>query len=232
MPLFLKHRNDQLTEKMDQPDCDQSLLFNTYRQFKTINRLISGWQRIYKKQIKPTFSDTSKNYSILDIGCGGGDIIELLNRLTKKDGLNVRFTGIEPDERAIHFLSNGKSASNVFFKKATSAELAERNELFDIVISNHLLHHLSRLEIKRLCRDAEKLTKQKVIFSDIERSDFGYAAFKLAATPLFRNSFIVEDGLTSIKRSFRKEELKQVLPGNWFVKRQFPFRLLAIHNVS
>lgn len=232
MPLFLKERKEHLTEKMDQPDCDSDLLFNTYRQFTTINRLISGWQRIYKNHIRPVFQDHSKTYSLLDIGCGGGDIIKLIDRLAKKDGIELQITGIEPDERAIQFLSDQTWPSNISFIKASSNDLVEEDRSFDIVISNHLVHHLKQHELKMICKHAEKLSSKKVIFNDIERSDIGYASFKAAATPLFRNSFIVEDGLTSIKRSFRKDELQQALPNGWEVQRQFPFRLLAIYDAS
>lgn len=232
MPLFLKKRKEHLAEKMDQPDCDNELLFNTYRQFTIINRLISGWQRIYKNHIRSVLQGQSKSYSLLDIGCGGGDITKLIDRLAKKDGIKIQITGIEPDERAIQFLSDQKWPSNISFRKASSNELIQENQLFDIVISNHLVHHLKQPELKMICEHAEKLSSKKVIFNDIERSDIGYASFKVAATPLFRNSFIVEDGLTSIKRSFRKDELQQALPNGWEVQRQFPFRLLAIYDAS
>lgn len=232
MPLFLKERQEHLTEKMDHPDCNQDLLFNTYRQFSTINRLISGWKQIYKNQIRPICSASSKNYSLLDIGCGGGDIIKLLDQLTKKDGFNIQITGIEPDKRAIQFLSDQKWPGNISFLQSTSADLVQEDRSFDIVISNHLMHHLKEPELNVICEDAEKLATRKIVFSDIERSDIGYVLFKAAATPFFRNSFIVEDGLTSIKRSFRKDELQQAVDKGWKVKRQFPFRLIAIYEVS
>lgn len=232
MPLFLKERKEHLTEKMDQPDCDKELLFNTYQQFTTINRLISGWQRIYKNHIRPLVKDQSKSYSLLDIGCGGGDIIRLLDRLSKKDGFDLKFTGLDPAERAIQFLSDQQWPKNISFQKATLKDFVQENRSFDIVISNHLVHHLKESELKIICDDAEKLAGKKVLFNDIERSDIGFASFKLAATPLFRNSFIVEDGLTSIQRSFRKNELQHALPEGWRVQRQFPFRLLAIYDTS
>ncbi|MDX1640139.1 MAG: methyltransferase domain-containing protein [Balneolaceae bacterium] len=232
MPFFLKKRNEQLIEKMDRPDCDTHLLFNTYKQFTTINRLISGWQNVYKKHIRPVLTDPSKIYSILDIGCGGGDIIKLLDELTKMDGYQVRLTGIDPDSRAIQFLSNRDWPENVTFLQASSSDLIEKNRSFDIVISNHLVHHLTNSELTEVCTDAEKLASKKIIFNDIERSDIGYGSFRVFASLIFHNSFIVEDGLTSIKRSFRKQELKEALPDNWQVHRQFPFRLLATLDVK
>lgn len=232
MPLFLNKRNEQLTELMDQPDCDKHLLFNTYQQFTSINKLLSGWQRIYKKFIRPVFSDPSQKYSILDIGCGGGDIIKLLDQLSKKNGLQVSLTGIDPDARAIQFLSKQKWPENISFMQSTSTDMAEQNQTYDVVISNHLVHHLTNSELSNVCAEAEKLATKRIVFNDIERSDIGYASFKISASLIFHNSFIVPDGLTSIRRSFRKEELQSALPDGWNVQRQFPFRLLAIRDIS
>jgi 2-polyprenyl-3-methyl-5-hydroxy-6-metoxy-1,4-benzoquinol methylase len=230
MALFLSQRNEQLTERMDDPSCDLEMLFNTYRQFTNINRLLAGWGRIYRTQIKPVIQNHGGRASLLDIGCGGGDIIRYLCKLCKADQFKVQFTGIDPDKRAHQFLSVQKPIENIQFLKHTSAELVKEKYHFDIVISNHLLHHLTESQMDAICNDAVLLAKEKIIFNDIERHPAGFAAFKTIAPLLFKNSFIVEDGLTSIRRSYKKNELEHALPHGWIVKRQFPFRLLAIYE--
>lgn len=228
---ILSERNTGLREKMDDPGCNRELLFNTYRQFSAINQLLCGWKSIYKKWIRPVIKEQHGKATLLDIGCGGGDIIRFLNRLTKKDGFEVHFTGIEPDERALEFLRQQRWDDHIRFEQTTSAELAGQGEYFDIVISNHLIHHLSNTELDQLCREAGNLSRHLVLFNDIERSPIGYASFRLIAPLRFRNSFIVEDGLTSIKRSYRRDELKRALPGKWSVHRKFPFRLIAAYQI-
>lgn len=234
MPLFLKNRNPNLIEWMDRDDCDKELLFNTYDQFDRINKLLSGWDRIYNNYIKPHLlksdADTDQPFTILDIGCGGGDIIRYLNTLCTKDGFHVLFTGIDPDTRALDYSNQSSQPHNVNFFSERSDELVKENRTFDIVISNHLMHHLSSSELTAICNDASTLAKSGVIFSDIERSDLGYLAFQTIAPLLFRNSYIVQDGLISIKKSYRKSELLSRLPEGWSVVRKFPFRLLALYN--
>ncbi len=232
MARFLSERNDRLTERMDDPACDRDLLFNTYRQFGKINRLLSGWKQIYRSRIRPEILRNSGKISVLDIGCGGGDIILHLNELCSGDGFKAEFTGIDPDERAHRFLSGLQIPENIRFLQTTSGKLAAENRQFDIVISNHLMHHLSAEQLHQTCQDAATLAKKRVIFNDIERNPVGFAAFKTVAPLLFRNSFIVEDGLTSIRRSYRKRELEQKLPDGWQVNRQIPFRLLAEFNTG
>ena len=236
MPLILKNRNPHLIEWMDRDDCDRELLFNTYDQFDRINKLLSGWDRIYKNYIKPHLLKSESNqdqpFTILDIGCGGGDIIRYLNTLCTNDGFHVLFTGIDPDIRALDFSHQTSQSTNVQFFSERSSDLVYENRSFDLVISNHLMHHLSSIELTAICNDASSLAKIGVIFSDIERSDIGYLAFQTVAPLLFRNSYIVKDGLTSIKKSYRKSELQSQLPVGWTVVRKFPFRLLALYNIN
>jgi 2-polyprenyl-3-methyl-5-hydroxy-6-metoxy-1,4-benzoquinol methylase len=231
MITFLSRRNENLTEWMDRPDCDPRLLHNTYSQFLRINKLLSGWSGIYEEMIKPVLeaAKTSErpNASILDIGSGGGDILRLLNDLCKRDGFAVEFTGIDPDERAINFVNSYSWPENIRFRQIRSSDLVHEGASFTIVISNHVMHHLSKSELQQLCSDAEKLAEEYVLFSDIERSRLGFAAFSLIAPLLFRNSYIVKDGLISIRRSYRLDELRDVLPDEWNAEKRFPFRLLA-----
>lgn len=228
MPLFLQNRDEHIKEWMDSPDCDPELLKQTYRQFSTINGLLSGWGALYDDYIKPILVEKkSTESSILDIGCGGGDVIKYLIERTKKDGLNVCFTGIDPDQRSIDYLSTLEWPDDVDFKAVTSNQLRDEDLTYDIVISNHLLHHLSENEIKAMCHDSESLCRDLILFNDIERSDIGYLSFSAIAPILFRNSYIAADGKISIKRSFRKGELQNVLPEGWDVSRKFPFRLIA-----
>lgn len=230
MPLFLKERNLEIREIMDNPNCDLEKLYHTYDQFRTINRLLGRWKSIYANWIKPLIENIDGKASILDIGCGGGDILSLLHQFTQEDGFDVTLTGIDPDPRALHYTIKKHWPENIQFQQATSSDLVEENRTFDIVISNHLLHHLTPDELLAVCDDASTLSRQLVLFNDIERSDIGFTFFSLLSPIFFRNSFISADGITSIKRSYTKEELLENLPENWTVHKQFPFRLLSIHQ--
>lgn len=230
MISFLSQRDEDLTEWMDRPDCDPGLLNNTYGQFLRINKLLSGWDGIYEEHIKPVLETIEGQAAILDIGCGGGDILRLLNELCKRDGFIVEFTGIDPDNRAIEFVNSYTWPENITFKEARSSDLVADGQTFNIVISNHLMHHLDENQLKTVCSDAELLAVNSVLFGDIERSRTGFILFGTIAPILFRNSYIVKDGLISIRRSYRIGELRNALPHGWKAERRFPFRLLASYK--
>jgi len=230
MPLFLRHRRTDLIEIMDREDCDLAQLFRTYDHFRTINPLLAQWRRIYRKEMYPMMAtDPKRNYSILDLGCGGCDVLEYVLELARSDGFRVSGSGIDPDERAAAYVQLRSPKGHIHFRKGYSHELVGEGLSFDFVISNHVIHHLGNEQLSSLLVDAEKLSRLKVVINDIERSDVAWLSFNLS-WPFFLGSFITRDGLTSIRRSFRAEELRALVPGGWNVQRVFPYRLVLTYE--
>lgn len=229
MALFLSERDTQSRERMDDPYCDIQELENTYRQFDRVNNWISQWHYIYKHNIRPYMSQNTQ-YSLLDIGFGGGDIPINLAQWAAADNLDLQITAIDPDPRAISFVETLDYPPSIEFLQCELSELEPSQEQFDFVISNHLIHHLTKNELLKTLDRARNLSTTSVIFNDLRRSDLAYLLFNIFSRPLFRSSFITEDGLTSIKRSYTKEELAKVVPADWKVQNLFPFRLLLTYH--
>lgn len=230
MPLFLRNRNSEIKERMDDPECNPEKLINTYKQFWWINRFLSKWNRIYKNEIRPILKKQKGATSLLDIGFGGGDIPIQLDRLAKKDGYKLHITAIEADKRSLDFVDKLNTPSNIHFENILSTDLLLQQRKFDVVISNHVIHHLDNETLQKICREAEQLAAQKVIFNDLKRSDWAYLLFSIFSKLLFWNSFVSEDGLISLKRSYTFKELSAIAPKGWTVKKLFPFRLVLCYE--
>jgi len=229
MNWFLSERDTTSTERMDDPNCDQEELENTYRQFSTVNTLISQWHKIYRHEIRPLLNPDTPN-SLLDIGFGGGDIPVKLAQWTANDGFDLRITAIDPDPRALNFVQQRNRNPRITFLQCELSQMDPAQQQYDFVISNHLLHHLGDHELKKTLLKSKKLSTKQVLFNDIHRDDWGYLFFNLLARPVFRSSFITNDGLTSIKRSYTQMELTKVVPDDWQVDAIFPFRLLLKYD--
>ncbi|MFN2372511.1 MAG: methyltransferase domain-containing protein [Cyclonatronaceae bacterium] len=225
----LKNRDPSLRELMDDPECNLQLLENTYRQFGTINRLLAGWEKVYQRYILP-HCKPGQRYTLLDLGSGGGDLAVYIADLSRKYGQDLQVYATDPDQRAYLYALKNHRGRDVLFLDDTLEKIASADMEFDFVISNHLMHHLQEDELRTIMETAAGICVRSVIFNDIRRSTVGYLLFSTAIRPFFRNSFIIPDGLTSIKRSFTKSELDRVVPRGWEVKKMFPYRLLTVHQ--
>ena len=224
--VLLRTRALDAVEEMDRPDCDPARLERTYAQFALVNRAVSGWRGIYRRQLRPLLSAATAT-TLLDIGCGGGDVPLLLSRWAARDGLRLEITAIDPDLRAAAFAARRRTRGGVTFRRQTAAELLAEGARYDVVVSNHVLHHVEAGELAGFLAESAALSAGMVIHSDLRRSPAAYALFSAAALP-FRGSFIRQDGLTSIRRSYTAAELRAAAPPGWTVLPRAPFRNLLI----
>lgn len=226
----LKHRDRQATEQMDDPNCDLGMLHRTYAQFHIVNRVVAGWQRTYRHYLRPVLRSTHPN-TLLDIGAGGADVTRAIATWAKRDGFDLRITAADPDERAYRWATRHAPSDGIEFERALSSDLVAQDRVFDVVISNHLLHHLHDDELQGLLHDSEQLARTRVVHSDIRRSRAAYMLFSVGTWPFFPGSFIREDGLISIRRSYTAAELAAVAPVGRRVESQRPWRNLLVHDV-
>ncbi|MCQ9163460.1 class I SAM-dependent methyltransferase [Arthrobacter sp. STN4] len=222
---FLQERATDAREEMDRPDCDPVRLARTYAQFPRVNAVVSGSRAVYRDRIRPLLSPTTAT-TLLDVGCGGGDIARRLARWAEHDSFLLDITAIDPDQRALDFATARPGRPRLAFRRAYSSDLVREGAFFDLVISNHMLHHLAPAELQGLLSDSERLATRAVIHGDIARSPAAYALFAAGTLPFFPGSFIRCDGLTSIRRSYTPAELRAVVPPGWTVRRERPFRLV------
>ena len=231
--MSLAVRDEHVRELMDDPHCDPGRLAATLRRFAVVNRLVSGWSGVARRHLFPRLAALGRPARVLDLGCGGGDVVTGLAALARRAGLEVAWTGIDPDDRAIAVArarAAGGKLPDVQFHRADAAALLEAGEQFDAVLSNHTLHHLGD-HLGEFMVQSRRLSRGIVLHSDIARSRAAYALYAVGITPLAPGTFLRTDGLRSIRRSYTRDELQRVLdrdrPGVWDVHEPAPFRLLA-----
>lgn len=224
--MDLSKRDEHLRELMDDPDCDPRRLHATLRRFGLVNKLVSGWGAVYRARLKTLLSGLDRPARVLDLGSGGGDVIAHLSALARRDGLQVEWTGADPDPRA-HDVATHAQVPHSTFLCADADELLAQGRKFDVVISNHVLHHLEPAELTHFTEASRQLARTAALHNDIARSRLAYSLYSVGITPVAAGTFLRVDGLRSIRRSYQPMELSGALGPEWTVTAPATFRLLA-----
>lgn len=228
LPVDLSVRDVALRELMDDPDCDARVLDRTFRRFAVVNALVSGWRTVWRTHVMPALPPSGRG-RVLDLGCGGGDLARALVRWAASDGFDVEVVGIDPDPRAIA-AAERSPLRGATFREQSSGDLVAAGERFDVVVSNHVLHHLADDERPAFLADSERLAASRVVHSDIRRSRGAYRSYALASPLVAAGTFVRVDGLRSIRRSYTVDELRRALPAGWVAESASPHRVLAVRD--
>ncbi len=216
-----------LTERMDDPRCDGVRLNRTYAQFGTLNRLVSAWRRAYVRHVRPALQAGAAMHGrarLVDVGCGGGDVTLRLHDWAVRDGIPVETFGVDPDGRALAFAQGRWRDSSVSGVEGWVEDAIGTLPPADMVVSNHVLHHLTPDELPGFLDGCRRLSRGRVLHSDLLRSRLSHAGFSFMGLA-FRGSFVREDGLTSIRRAFTRQELQAAVGPAGRVEAVTPFRL-------
>ncbi|WP_268874390.1 methyltransferase domain-containing protein [Tersicoccus phoenicis] len=231
---LLRRRSVDEPELMDDPACDPVALAATYRLFAVVNPLVAAWRPVYRSRLRPVLraaAATGRTATVLDIGSGGGDVARALARWANRDGIAVTVTASDPDPRAHAWAAAHDGGAGLTYRGAASAELVAAGERFDVVVSNHVLHHLSAGELIALLTDTTALAAGVVVHNDLRRSRTAWLLYWVGTLPVARaRTFLRFDGLLSIRRSYRADELAALVPAGWQVRPQRSFRLLTVRH--
>jgi ubiquinone/menaquinone biosynthesis C-methylase UbiE len=207
---------------------DASLPESEVRKSLADLRLVNRWLGSRRGLLRAIGPHVPEGGRLLDIGCGSGDVTAFL-----QSGLPGLSLAVGVDLKAMHLRDAPRRIGRV---AADVRRLPFRPRSFDVVTTSLFLHHFDAGELPGLLRDLARLARRAVVVSDLRRALvpylFGRATFPL----LFQSRVSVHDGLVSIRRSFRDEELRAAFAAAGMprvaVRRVFPYRLLAIAPIE
>ena len=218
-----------LPEAMDALVCNARRLDRTYRQLAIINRHLSRIHTLLRRTIVEHARTIGTPASVLEVGCGGGDVLAELARMSRRAKVKLQLVGIDRDPRAIAHAQR-RFADEPMLRFSTSS-LEQVGGSFDYVFCNHVLHHVESGNLAAFLRRLSQLKRRRLLVNDLDRSPMAYALFTIVAGLFFHRSFVFSDGRLSIRKGFRAPELLQAceeaqLDDTYQVERLFPWRLV------
>ncbi|WP_313791207.1 class I SAM-dependent methyltransferase [Lacinutrix neustonica] len=102
-----------------------------------------------------------------------------------------------------------ESYDNISFETMDIFSEAFKAIEYDVVLTTLFLHHFKEKELVSFLKPVIEKAKLGVVVNDLHRHRLAYYLFKLLCTTI-KNQTIIEDGLTSVLRGFKRNELEDI----------------------
>lgn len=195
----------ELPEWMD-GECTYEEFRDCLRSLRRVNRWFLGY--------RPTLAwleqlplNAERPLHIVDVGCGGGDLLREIAAWSRQRGMALQLTGIDLNPYAIRAAKEA-TPTQLGISWVTGDALAFRSELqVDVIVSSLMTHHLEDEEIVRFLRWMENTARLGWFINDLERSEVCYRTFSWIRW----HSMVRHDGPVSFRRAFRVEDWRRLL---------------------
>lgn len=221
-------KRSEAPELMDDFTMEGEILRDALDKIASINKLLGG-NTVTLNGVEQLLKNISPQQCIriVDVGCGNGDMLRTLANYAKQKQLNFELLGIDANQFTIN---HAKQLSVNYSSISYKCEDIFENQIAecDIVLCTLTLHHFKDQEIIDLLSQFKKSASLGIVINDLQRSSLAYYLFTALCFVFGLNHMSKQDGLVSILRGFKKDDLqlysKQLKLKNCSIKWKWAFR--------
>ncbi|TWT60482.1 methyltransferase domain-containing protein [Rubinisphaera italica] len=221
---------------MDDPDLDRAEHAMALQGLARIN-LVTCSTRMLWRNILTLSQETEKPLSVLDVACGGGDVLLTLAKKGQAAGCNMKWIACDLSPTAIETTASHFEAAQLPVETHIQNALEPDHSLqADVVFCSLFLHHLSEDQAIELLKSMASRAERLVLVSDLRRSRWGYQLAWWGTRLLSRSKIVHVDGPRSVEAAYTEQEVhslaQQAGLENETVTRFWPERFLLKWKVS
>jgi SAM-dependent methyltransferase len=207
--LDLTHRHHE-AEWLDGADINPIELEEVLRGLARFNGAFLGRYPILR-WLRRAFKSTPRGTSltIFDVGCGYGDLLRAIRRLSRRYSVEVNLFGIDSNPETIRIARAATNpADHIEFRAMNIFELP-RTASIDFIISSLVTHHLTDSEITEFLRLMEMAARRGWLIYDLQRHWFLYQSIGYIGRLAWLHPMVVRDGQISVTRSLTRAEWQE-----------------------
>lgn len=168
--------------------------------------------------------------SVVEIGCGGGDNLRVVQQWAQQKGIDVQLTGVDINKACIQFAREQIENNNIKFICADYKEV-----IFDqqpqIIFSSLFCHHFTNEELVSMLQWMQRQAQLGFFINDLHRHPLAYSSIKMLTQTFSKSYMVKNDAPLSVLRGFSKKDWQQLFEKanitNYTCQWQWAFRWLV-----
>ncbi len=222
------HRSTE-EEIMDDLSYEGEVLDQTLRELETINKLLGG-NHVTIDGIKKLIDlSRDKTWKIIDVGCGGGEMLKLIANWARKNHVSVELIGVDANPYVIKYAEqNCSDYSEITFRSVNIFSDEFKKMDCDILTATLFLHHFDDEGLSHLFRQFNEQATTGIVVNDLHRHWLAHRSINLLTSLFSKSSMVKNDAGISVLRSFRSADWTRILShagiSNFDLKWMWAFR--------
>jgi SAM-dependent methyltransferase len=221
-------------ERIDTGDYTPAEYATFLREIAFINRYFGDKRALEKTLLREIESNDLREFSVLDVGCGSGELLRVIAEFAEKSGRKASLTGIDLNPIS----SSTTHSESLDFQEIASVQgdafcLPFADGSFDYAISSLFFHHLTDEQIPIVLQEMSRVARRGIVVIDLHRDPVAYVGYKILCFVFRISELVRHDGSLSIRKGFRVEDLRKLAGDaglNCQVEQIFPGRVLLSTN--
>jgi len=205
-------RRSSASEWLDDADLHPAELASVLRDLARFNGAMLGHRPIISWLRRATeASSRHRPLTLVDVGCGYGDLLRAIRRWARKRGLAVRLIGVDLSRETIRVAQSVTDhADGIEYQAADIFDFRAAAPV-DFIVSSLLAHHMSDDMIVKFLRWMESTARQGWLIYDLQRHAVPYYFIGLMGKLTRLHPMVIHDGRISVTRSLTRAEWNERL---------------------
>lgn len=218
-------------ERIDTGDYTPEEYATFLREIRFINQRLGDRAALEKTLLAEITRLDLKEFSVLDVGAGTGELLGVIAEFARKGMRKVRLVGLDLNSLS----ANEIAAESVKYDEISPVQgnalsLPFGDNAFDYAICSLFTHHLTDEQILCVLPEMSRVSRRGIVVIDLERDPKAWFLYQLFCLAYRISPLVRQDGSLSIRKGFKVEEFERLVEKvelkNALITRSKPFRVV------